>query len=640
MANPVFSFLDKVGGIITYCKNFVVNTIFLAILFIVTITIFTSCIVNTVQDTKYNKEKERKQYATVLTIDFGNTITDNIQSITPLEQFLNEINDETQDNSSLLEIKTTLEHLAKKTKTNIQAVLLDLRKLNSIRLDQAQALGNAINAVKKKGIKVYAYAPYFSQSVYALAAYADNIGIDPLGSVDISGISLKSLYFKGLLDNIALEIYTPKAGTHKSAVEPYNRTNMSPEVKKEYKGIIDDLWLQYQDSILNARKQITAQNFTNVFGGSSDFIPALKNAKGDLATLALNNKLIDVITPYKPFLQSIAKNHKSKVVYKKKTNTYNIKDAITLDEYIDNNSISFNDEPINNKTIAVVYGLGEITSNSSERYDFSTNNIMPQLNRIAENKKIGAVVLYLNTPGGEVYASEIIRRKLVEIKNSGRKIVVYISGMTASGGYWISTTADAIISSPSAITGSIGVFAITGSANKLLSNLGVNADGVDNSDMSNESIFLPINNKQKEVMQLTINKTYSDFVNLVSNARKLSYAETDSIAQGKIYTGITAKNINLIDKIGTFDDAIKTAAELMEYKDVPHIYYSQPKMDETMELINSFMVNAVSKVSKPAAIVLVNQMLKDPVVKHSVTASPHKAHSPMVYSYTPVELAY
>lgn len=648
MTNSFFKCLDKIGGAVTYFRNFVLNSIFLFLLFIIMLTLLASWTVSAINNVKEEKKQAEQDQASVMIIDFGSEVTDNRIYVNPLDELLAQLENEEQQTSALPDLTYTLDAIAKGKLPHIKALFLDLSSLSYIRLDQAKILGTALDKIKSQhqNLAIYAYAPSYSQSVYALAAHANIIGLDPLGDVDIHGMALKTLYYKNLFDKIKLDVYTPKAGTHKSAVEPYNRSDMSPQVKTEYQGIVDDLWDQYKTVVLNARSSLTAEDFDTIFSGSDLYLPALRQAKGDAANLALKHKLVDTVVPYAQFLQRIAKDAGTKVVYNKSENNYRIKSSVSYQDYLTNEGYNPAKIPDASNSIAIVYGIGEITSSDEDDpMAFTPSNIIPQLNKIAQNPKIGAVVLYLNTPGGEVYASEQIRRKLLELKDKGKKIVVYMADMTASGGYWISTAADKIVADSSTITGSIGVLAITGSASRLAENFGITSDGVANSDTASDSIFLPINDKQKEIMQLSIDSVYHTFVNNVSKARNIPYDEANKIAQGRIYTGIYAQKIKLVDEIGDLNTAISLAHNMLVKKQTtpPKYFHSEPVVSSTMEMLNIFFAKAVSKVSEPAAIKLINGYMRDPVLRNTIkNQEGNQGPSPkyQTYSYTPLGIDY
>ena len=285
MTNSFFKCLDKIGGAVTYFRNFVLNSIFLFLLFIIMLTLLASWTVSAINNVKEEKKQAEQDQASVMIIDFGSEVTDNRIYVNPLDELLAQLENEEQQTSALPDLTYTLDAIAKGKLPHIKALFLDLSSLSYIRLDQAKILGTALDKIKSQhqNLAIYAYAPSYSQSVYALAAHANIIGLDPLGGVDIHGMALKTLYYKNLFDKIKLDVYTPKAGTHKSAVEPYNRSDMSPQVKTEYQGIVDDLWDQYKTVVLNARSSLTAEDFDTIFSGSDLYLPALRQAKGDAA---------------------------------------------------------------------------------------------------------------------------------------------------------------------------------------------------------------------------------------------------------------------------------------------------------------------------------------------------------------------
>lgn len=609
---------SKIGSAITFARNLVFNAIFLLVI----ILVFFSIIISLSTSKETTTKSFRK--TPILEIDIVNTINDAPSFMSPTEELISSFSDTDDDANSRHHVKEVVDSIDYATKdSQIKSIFLNLSRTDYISLDIVQNVGASLNNFKKAGKKVYVYAYSYNQSTYALASYADIIYMDPLGSIDLNGFSLKTLYYKDLLDNVMLSVYTPKAGTHKSAVEPYNRNDMSPQVKDEYHGVVNELWQQYSDIILKNRPKV---NFNSMIFASDNYLNMLKQNNGDMAKMALNLGFVDQIkNPYNS-LADIAKL--TNTTLKTKNGDEKLRSA-KMSEYLEAKQNNNKGEP----NIAIVYGIGEISSSSDSSADFTAQNIIPQLKSIGENTNIKAVVLYLNTPGGEVFASELIRRQLVKLRNKGKKIVVYMAGMTASGGYWISSTADKIIAQPSTITGSIGVLAITGSVDKLINHYGIHVDGVTTNENGSMSIFTPITNNLKETLQISIDNTYDNFVNLVAKGRNLTPKYVDSIAQGKIYTGARGKEIGLVDNIGDLKEAISIAAELAKIKDPINVMISTPKDLNNISFISSILGKAISKVDKPLAIDFINKLSNH--VPQNILKADGKIQ---VISLTPVEM--
>lgn len=625
MAHSTFcNVLNAIGATITYIRNFVLNAIFLFIIFIIALAIILAIAVSDSDKNKQDVPEENYYSRNIIYVELGNTLEDSPKIANPAQDFLDTINDDVKPYVFYQDLIDSIKLATKDD--NITTLVINAQATSYIRLDMVKDIGEQIQKFREKGKKVYIYAHSYSQSVYALATYADFIGLDPFGSVEFTGMSLKTLYYKDLLDNTMISIFVPKAGTHKSAAEPYLRNDMSQHVKDEYMGIIGDLWQQYTEVI----KQNRNIDPNNLLLGSAPFLSELKKYFGDMAIMALKNNLVTNVNSYSAFLDFVASQTNTKVITDKNKKTDNL-EAIAYSDYLTKNKPS---ESAKDK-VAIIYGIGEIISNGESLTDFSSDNIVPLIRQASDDKNVKALVLYLNTPGGEVIASEDIRRELMRFKTNDRKIVVYMAGMTASGGYWISTAADKIVAQNSTITGSIGVFAITGSIHQLIENYGIHLDGVSNSEASSSTILAKIPEGIKETMQLEIDSTYFKFKNFVSLSRNINITEVDDLAQGKIYTGKQAIKLNLIDSIGNFEDAVMLAAKEAGIEKKFKTQDILPKATNGLNSFSSLFVRAVAEINKPLSEKLINELLPKPVAK-----AIKKDSKMQVLSITPVNANY
>lgn len=621
--NTFIRILDKIGAICTYIRNFFLNVIFFSFLFLFALFLLIASVVGSMTT---SSDEDITNDSKILEISIVNTINDSPLFMSDAEELVSSLNETEDDINSRHHLKQILDSIDYAIKDKkITTIVLDLTKMNYARLDIITSIGDKLLEFKKSGKKVYAYANSYSQSTYALASYADKIYLDRFGDVELKGFTMQTLYYKDLLDNLKFSIFTPKAGTHKSAVEPYNRNDMSPLVKEEYNGIVNDLWQQYHDIVIANRPNL---NFNSMILATDSYLKALNENKGDMAKMALSLGFVDKLASTEITLLDISKLTKTSL--KTKNGTSKLK-TISLQKYYDSKNQSLLET--SNKKIAIVYGIGDISGYSDNASDFTYNNIVPQLRKLKANKKIKAVILYLNTPGGEVFASEKIRRELMDLRKEDKKVIVYMSGMAASGGYWISTAADKIVAQPSTITGSIGVLAITGSIDKLINHYGVYVDGVTTNPEADASLLTPMSDNLKKVLQISINSSYNKFVKLVAKARKLDQKFVDSIAQGKIYTGIKAKEIGLVDEIGDLTTAINEADKLAKLKGDYEIIISKPKTNDNLSAFGALIGKAVANVDKPLALEVIEKLSK------KMPASIVKAEQkPQTISLLPVEI--
>lgn len=616
-----WKFLDLIGGIITYVRNFVINAFFLLFIFLFFIIIMAG-LATTSDDSVPETNK-------IVFVDVHSTIYDAPRMESRIEVLLNTINGIHEEHIYTEQLKRIFDYAS--TDDEVEAVVMDLSHTESVRLDVIKSLEPAIEKFQKAGKRIYVYADSYSQSTYALASYADEIYLPKLGEVSIVGVNARNLYFKDFLDNVELTVFTPKAGTHKSAVEPFNRNDMSPQVKEEMGIITSDLWNLYADVIRKNRPDLRLENL--LFG--SDNLIALEEKTPFDKNIYQESGAVDKIMSKNGFYEHISKMYKVNFKYSSDKNGYDF-DSTDAEQYF--NSIVNNERSLGKGSdkIGVIYGLGEIgyqDPNDSNLTTFTPEHILPLIQK-ATNDDYKALILYLNTPGGSVTASEDIRSALVNYKNkTNGKIVVYMSGMAASGGYWISTVADTIVAQPSTITGSIGVFGMLFNGSELTEKIGIHEDGIGTNPDANLSFTAPITENQKKLIQLEINKTYANFIRLVSDSRKLERTKVEELAQGRIYTGNQALEINLVDKIGSFDTALDEARKLAESKNA-RVVQLLPKDDNRVNAVSNVIVKAVARYDRHMALKLVDDFVREhPVVKAAVSRESQIMIQPYTISY-------
>ncbi len=616
-----WKFLDLIGGIITYVRNFVINAFFLLFIFLFFIIIMAG-LATTSDDSVPETNK-------IVFVDVHSTIYDAPRMESRIEVLLNTINGIHEEHIYTEQLKGIFDYAS--TDDEVEAVVMDLSHTESVRLDVIKSLEPAIEKFQKAGKRIYVYADSYSQSTYALASYADEIYLPKLGEVSIVGVNARNLYFKDFLDNVELTVFTPKAGTHKSAVEPFNRNDMSPQVKEEMGIITSDLWNLYADVIRKNRPDLRLENL--LFG--SDNLIALEEKTPFDKNIYQESGAVDKIMSKNDFYEHISKMYKVNFKYSSDKNGYDF-DSTDAEQYF--NSIVNNERSLGKGSdkIGVIYGLGEIgyqDPNDSNLTTFTPEHILPLIQK-ATKDDYKALILYLNTPGGSVTASEDIRSALVNYKNkTNGKIVVYMSGMAASGGYWISTVADTIVAQPSTITGSIGVFGMLFNGSELTEKIGIHEDGIGTNPDANLSFTAPITENQKKLIQLEINKTYANFIRLVSDSRKLERTKVEELAQGRIYTGNQALEINLVDKIGSFDTALDEARKLAESKNA-RVVLLLPKDDNRVNAVSNVIVKAVARYDRPMALRLVDDFVREhPVVKAAVSRESQIMIQPYTISY-------
>lgn len=417
-----------------------------------------------------------------------------------------------------------------------------LNNQSQLGLAQMKSVRDKLEEFKKTGKFVYAYANYYSQGEYYLNSVANKVYLNPVGEVDFKGLSAEILYLKELQEKSGVKFEVIRHGKYKSAVEPYLAQEMSPENREQMTVLLQSIWNTIVADIAKSRKLTVAQ------------LDAIANTLGARTPeLALANKLVDKVAyedEYHNAIRTILKVDK-----KEKYNTISITDyaktaALTVDDYSKDD------------IIAVIYAQGEIMSGEGDVNVIGEGSIKRSLEEARNDDDVKAIVLRVNSPGGNALTSELIWRE-IEITKKVKPVVVSMGNYAASGGYYIAANANRIFAEPNTITGSIGVFGMLPNMNQLGKNIGINAEQVKTHTNANGySIFEPMDENFKGYVLESIEKTYATFLKRVAEGRNMSTAQVDAMAQGRVWTGMDAKKLGLVDEIGGLEAAIKYAARL------------------------------------------------------------------------------
>jgi protease IV len=427
----------------------------------------------------------------------------------------------------------------------VKAVALDLDSFLGAGQAALSQVGEAIQAVRRADKRVIAYATAYTDDSYQLAAHADEVWLNPLGGVLITGPGGSNLYFKGLLDRIGITANVYRAGAYKSAVEPFTRSDMSPEAREAAQALAGALWENWLGDVRRARPK--AQLAPYVAAPADRFA----EAGGDMAQAALRAGLIDRIgdrTAYGRRLAELAGTDDEEVPGSFKSLAY--------DAWVASN-------PAGNSAgqIGIVTVAGNIVDGEAGLGTAGSTTIADAIARGLKEKNLKALVVRVDSPGGSTTASERIRQAVLDAKATGLPVIVSMGSVAASGGYWIATAGDRIFAEPETITGSIGVFGILPSFEGTLQKLGVGADGVKTTPLSGEpDLFRGPSAEADRLIQMGIASTYRRFLSLVAKARDLPVPRVNQIAQGRVWDGGTARQLGLVDAFGGLDEAVAEAA--------------------------------------------------------------------------------
>lgn len=439
---------------------------------------------------------------------------------------------------------------------NITGIVLDLKNFTGADQPSMRYIGKALREFRDSGKPVFAVGENYSQGQYYLASFANKIWLSPQGQVDLHGFATNGLYYKTLLDKLKVSTHVFRVGTYKSAVEPFIRDDMSPAAREADSRWIGELWQNYLNTV-SANRQISPQQ---LFPGAQAIIDGLTSVGGDTAKYALDHKLVDALASSADVEKSLTKQFG----WSKTENNYR---AISYYDY------SLKTPADTGGTIAVIFANGAIMDGEETPGNVGGDTTASQIRDTRLDPKVKAIVLRVNSPGGSVNASEVIRAELAAARAAGKPVVVSMGGMAASGGYWISTPANYIVASPSTLTGSIGIFGVINTVENSLSSIGVHSDGVSTSPLADISMTKALSPEVQQMMQLSIEYGYKRFITLVADARKRTPEQIDKIAQGHVWTGEDAKANGLVDSLGDFDDAVAKAAELAKLKQWHLDYY-------------------------------------------------------------------
>ncbi|WP_207427275.1 signal peptide peptidase SppA [Pedobacter sp. SYSU D00535] len=438
-----------------------------------------------------------------------------------------------------------------KADDNIKGIYLDVSSMQT-GLASIEEIRNGLLDFKKSGKFIIAYSEVYTKTSYYLATAADKIYLNPEGLVEFTGFSSELIFFKGMLDKLNIDPQIIKVGTYKSAVEPFILDKMSDANREQVHTFLGSMYNHYlarisasrklpQDSLYSIANQLKVQN----------------------ATDAVNYKLVDAL------------RYKDQILDELRTKTGIEKDkdvkSVTIEDYSKNNKPEEGDM---NSRIAVVYASGEITGGEGDDETIGSERISRAIRKARTDEKVKAVVLRVNSPGGSALASDVIWRE-VALTKKVKPVIVSMGDVAASGGYYIACAADSIFAQPNTITGSIGVFGIIPNMQGFFNEkLGITFDRVKTGEHADiATVTRPLTDYEKLIIQKEVNKIYNTFTQKVATGRNKTQTYVDQIGQGRVWSGVDAVRIGLVDRIGGIDQAIASAAKMAKVKDYKIVSY-------------------------------------------------------------------
>lgn len=406
-----------------------------------------------------------------------------------------------------------------------------------------EEIRNALQDFKESGKFIVAYSDAYTQGLYYLSSVADKVLLNPQGMLEWRGLAASPVFFKDLLEKIGVKMQVFKVGTYKSAVEPFIATEMSPANREQVNAYLTSIWGRITGDVAQSRK-LSVEELNKVADRMLMFYPAEESVKSGLVdTLIYKNDVRD----YLKNLIGIDKDDRMPVL--------GLQDMINVKKNVPRDK--------SGNVIAVYYAYGEIDGSSSSSTDEGINSekVIKDLRKLKDDEDVKAVVLRVNSPGGSAYGSEQIWHAVSQLKKE-KPVIVSMGDYAASGGYYISCNADTIVAEPTTLTGSIGIFGMMPDAQGLTEKIGVHFDVVKTNPYADfGTITRPMNDDEKGLLQMHVNHGYELFLTRCSDGRGIGMEELDKIAQGRVWTGSTAKELGLVDVLGGLDKALEIAID-------------------------------------------------------------------------------
>lgn len=547
----IFNIFKYTGKVFTILRNLIFNLLLFVVLVIVVVSLIP-------------KEAVQIPSESILRLNISGDIVEEKRMLSSFERFLGDsiTPDGPEPETLLQDILDIIDRASEDER--ISVLLLNLQYIGKAGLNQMETIGQALEQFKKSGKKVVAAEDYYTQSQYFLASFADKIIVNPMGGVDLHGFGVYRLYFKDALERLEINYNIFKVGTYKSALEPFTRNSMSSEDQQQNELWLSALWQVYTDEIMRLRHL----SKEDIHFYTNNISEALNRTKGNPAQLALESGLVDQVWS-RPQVTSYLGS-----LTKKGSNSPHI---ISSSNYFDSISPSFENDNSAKPQIGLIVAEGNILPGKQPPGLIGGDSLAALIKKARKNDAIKGLVLRINSGGGSAFASEIIRQELLELKESGKPIIVSMGTVAASGGYWIAADADEIWASKATITGSIGIFGAIPTFEKTLATVGIYSDGTGTTPLAaGLNLTQPLPEQIKAAIQQTIVYNYDQFLQIVAKGRDIEKTRVEELAQGRVYDGISAQRLGLIDKIGSLDDAIQAAAKLADLNEYSTEYIRPP----------------------------------------------------------------
>jgi len=459
----------------------------------------------------------------------------------------------------------------------IQLLVVAPERLGPSSVSKLAAIRDEIASFKESGKPVYAYAGRFNQAQYYLASAADQVFMAPDGYALVQGLASYNTFYKRALDQLGVKVNVFRAGKYKSFVEPYTRTGMSDENRAMTQDLLDSVWANLKSDVSATRRLPEEAIDTYV----NDYRGQLAAAGGDPAKMALDGGLVDRLldsNAWEAFLaEQIGRDADGDLR------------LVGMDAYLSDTRHWL---PREGAAIAVLTLQGAIVDGDGPPGTVGGAAVSRMLREVRDNDQVKAVVLRIDSPGGSAFAAEQIRVAVEGVRTAGKPVVVSMSSIAASGGYWIATGADEVWAYPMTLTGSIGVFGLFPDISAPLDTLGIDVDGVRTAPLAGAlDPRRPLTDDARDALQMSVEHTYTQFIQRVAKARKISISEADALGQGRVWTGAEAQARGLVDQLGGLEQAVAAAARLANVSSYHRIDAAEP-LPLRLQLLKEFLPEA------------------------------------------------
>ena len=542
-------FFGGVWSFLNFTRQLIFNVLFFAIIAVLLLAWLTS-------DGPAALEPD-----TALVINLQGDIVEEY-TIGPREAAVAEALGEQRFETRVRDVLAAIDAAAKDQRITRAVLVLD--EMRGAGIATLREIGAALERFKASGKSVYAWGENYGQGQYYLASHANELYLHPAGALAVRGLEGRRGYYKTLLDKLGVKVNAFQAGRYKSFGEPFTRTEATPEAREADSLLLNGLWSTWTGDVERVRKLKSG----TVDAVIADLPQRLAAAEGDIARLALNEKLVDGLKTRNQFREGLLQSGAPRS--DEDSETFR---QISLYSYVRRTQ-----QPMGGNAVGVIVAQGEITGGDAQQGRVGARTMVELIQRARQDDSIKAVVFRIDSPGGLVQASEIIREQLDLTRKAGKPVVASMGDVAASGGYWIAMGADEVIADAATITGSIGVFGLLPTFEGTMEKIGVNVDGVATTWLAGATdLRRPVDKRLAQTLELVVNSNYREFIGLVAERRKSTPEKINEVAQGRVWTGAQAKERGLVDALGGIDIAIQSAAKRANLGESYRLEYVEPE---------------------------------------------------------------